>query len=352
MRQIFNSQIANRDMESKYLRYNRELVNRFISDYKLPIVMNKEKYFFYFLELYEKEFSSLTKWKMLWDMIDSKFGGDEKKFLDDYYSIRDNIIVTVGDSNSYKAFNTMELDKYKIVDKPQVTADNVYNGENIGKAFISIDLKKANFQTLKYINKDIVLGADTYEEFIGRFTDLDYVKESKYTRQVIFGKLNPKRHITIEKYLINEVWKVYNDVWYYDNKIVSLSNDEIVIETNSEHVSKTILEYRVREIEKAVKERLGLLVKVEYYHLDGYQMYSMQSGNPRNTFYTKTNLVTDKVELICVPAPYYALTYKLFNGMKLEEPDYHFIYEGIDCRFIEEFGLKKLKTLMEWIKMI
>jgi hypothetical protein len=203
-------------------------------------------------------------------------------------------------------------------------------------------LKKANFQTLKYINKDIVLGADTYEEFIGRFTNLNYVKESKYTRQVIFGKMSPNRHITIEKYLINEVWKVYKKNFPHDSCICSLSNDEIVINTCMSKESKLILAGRCADIKRFIKEELGLEVSVEYYFLEGYQLFSKESGNPRNIFYTKTNLINNDIELVCVPAPYYALTYKLFNNLPIEEPDYHFIYEGIDCRFMEEFGLKKL----------
>ncbi len=50
---------------------------------------------------------------------------------------------------------------------------------------------------------------DTYEDFIGKFTDSDFIKASKYTREVIFGKLNPKRHITAEKFFIN---KIYQDI--------------------------------------------------------------------------------------------------------------------------------------------
>lgn len=53
---------------------------------------------------------------------------------------------------------------------------------------------------MKYVNPDIVLNAGTYQDFIKKFTDLEYVAESKYTRQIVFGKMNPKRHITVEKY--------------------------------------------------------------------------------------------------------------------------------------------------------
>lgn len=328
-------------MEEKYKRYNRDLVNRFISDYKLPIAVNKEKYFFYFLELYEKDFKSLTKWMLLWDMIDERYGGDAILFLNEYYNLRDEIIVSTENSDAYVKFNNMDMGKFKVDNKPQVTSNNVYNGENINKVFLSIDLKKANFQALRFVNPDIVLDANTYEDFIGKFTDLEYVKESKYTRQVIFGKLNPKRHITVEKYLINEVWKAYEQN-FSDKKIVSMANDEIVIESSYDYVPDACDFYEdiCDRIEEVIFNNTGLKVKAQYYFLKGYQMYCLESGNPRNTFYVRENLADGSKTFVCVPAPYHALTYKIYNNIPLCDEDYHFIYEGIDCIFNEKFGIK------------
>ena len=39
--------------------YNKELAKRFISDYKLPIPLINEKYFFYHLGLYQEDYNSL-----------------------------------------------------------------------------------------------------------------------------------------------------------------------------------------------------------------------------------------------------------------------------------------------------
>ena len=187
--------------------YNRELAKRFISDYKLPIPLINEKYFFYHLGLYQEDYNSLEYYFELLDMIGKKYGGNCNKFLEDYYNVRDKIITTIVESEAFQKFNTMDMNVFTIKDRPNITSDDIYNNDNIGKFFISIDLKKANFQTLRNIDKDIVFGADTYEEFIGKFTDLDYIKESKYARQVIFGKCNPKRHITAEKYFIMQTYK-------------------------------------------------------------------------------------------------------------------------------------------------
>jgi len=330
-------------METKYLRYNKDLVNRFISDYKLPISVNLEKYFFYFLNLYEDKYKSASKWKTLWNLIDGEYGGDEKKFLDEYYKIRDRIITSISESNAYQEFNTMDMSHFSVINKDSVSTNNIYNCENIGKYFLSIDLKKANFQALKFVNSEIVLNADTYEDFIGKFTDLQYIKESKYTRQVIFGKLNPKRHITVEKYIIRNVWKKYTETFSSDLHIVSLSNDEIVIESDiAETYNTNSLKRRIKKIEDSVKEDLGIEVKAEYFRLDGYQLCRKETGECRTTFFTKTDLVSGEVEFMCVPLPYFAIVYKLYNGLTLSEYDYHFIYENIDCKFMEEFEIRKI----------
>ena len=209
--------------------YNRELAKRFISDYKLQIPLINEKYFFYHLGLYQEDYNSLEYYFELLDMIGKKYGGDCNKFLEDYYNVRDKIITTIVESEAFQKFNTMDMNVFTIKDRPNITSDNIYNNDNIGKFFISIDLKKANFQTLRNIDKDIVFGADTYEEFIGKFTDLDYIKESKHARQVIFGKCNPKRHITAEKYFIMQIYKkVIEQFPYLSDKCVSLSNDGMI----------------------------------------------------------------------------------------------------------------------------
>ena len=161
-------------METKIFRgYHRDLANRFVSDLNLPIQNTNEEYFFNNLQLLEDKYSAMTKYRELCDLINEKFDGDPNTFLSEYYQIRDNIITDILESDKYKSFNEMDLSDYA-VDRA------LYNN---------------------------VTSNNIYEEFIGKYTDIDYIKNSKYTRQVIFGKLNPKRQITIEKYLISLLYK-------------------------------------------------------------------------------------------------------------------------------------------------
>ena len=324
--------------------YNRELAKRFISDYKLQIPLINEKYFFYHLALYQEDYNSLEYYFELLDMIGKKYGGNCNKFLEDYYNVRDKIITTIVESEAFQKFNTMDMNVFTIKDRPNITSDNIYNNDNIGKFFISIDLKKANFQTLRNIDKDIVFGADTYEEFIGKFTDLDYIKESKYARQVIFGKCNPKRHITAEKYFIIQIYKkVIEQFPYLSDKCVSLSNDEMIFKVDFLRYNDKLTCFSLKKDIQTIAKEIGFDVHVEFFHLKGYNLVFKESRSIRKTFFMKDYFCTDgKFKMIGVPLQYHSIAYKLYKGKELSEIDYHFDYEGMDARFCEEFDIEEI----------
>ena len=232
----------------------------------------------------------------------------------------------------------MTIDGYSFKNEESVTSNNIYNQTNVGKKFVSIDLKKANFQILRKMDKDIVLGADTYEEFIGKFTDIDYIKNSKYTRQVIFGKMNPKRHIKLEKYYTYLMYKLL-DTYAKSHgwKIVSLNSDEIVYEASNAYCETDY-------IIESIKEKLGLIVHVELFVLNGYTFSVKGSEHHKVDFYVKKNLINGEEKMVSVPLPYHSLIYSLYNDEVPNELDYHFNYEGYDCIFNEDFEVKEIKN--------
>lgn len=316
---------------------NKSLAKRFVNDCKLPIPIISEELFNYHLDLYQDLYHSRYKWDSLVKLIDEKFDGDSNSFLEEYYKVRDNIITDTLSNKAFIAFNTMSLKDYDISNKESIPSNNIYNQDNNGKVFISIDIEKANFQTLRKVNKDIVLNADTYEDFVGNFTDIEYIKESKYTRQCIFGKLNPSRHIKIEKYFTYQIYenlKTYSEK--YGWKVVSLSNDEIVYEVGNIFCDSYT-------IGKFIKDTLDITVHVNFYRLDAYQVYSNKDGNNKFVFYIKTDMVNSKRTLVTVPLQFHSIIYKLTNDIEVCQNDYHFSYEGIDCMFCDDFGIKKIE---------
>lgn len=330
------------------LFYNKDLANRFVKDYKLPIQLTDEKYFFYFLDLYEDIFSSKTKYEKLCKLIEERFDSSPVLFLNEYYNIRNEIILSTERNEAYLKFNNMPMDRFSIP-KRNITSNDVYNESNIGKWFVSFDLKKANFQALKYVDKQIVLNTNTYEEFIQKFTDIYYVSESKYTRQVVFGKLNPKRQITVEKFIINEIYE-HIIKHYCDDTCVSFSQDELVFKVDDSFNGDLAQIYNLMNslemLVMGIKNKLGFDIRCELFTL--YDVRLSCDKFKRSAYYLKDSyyfsddikVFSNKKTLTKVPMTYYAIVYKLLNGIELQEEDYHFDYEGLDCRYCENFKIE------------
>lgn len=325
-------------------QFSLDIAKRFVSDYNLPIPLHNKTWegFRYYLNLYNKEFDTINKWNKLMFRIFKHHDGDSSAFLKDFYDRRESIVQFFHNNPAQKEFTSMDMNQFAVPDRPQVSKNNVYNGDGDGQIFISIDLRKANFQAMKYVNPALVDNAETYEEFVGKFAPgMEYFTDSKYLRQVVFGQSCPKRQVTVETYLTNEVWKLWKE-WAkpeFDN-IVSFTNDEFVIKLRDpKNIRRTqILKY-LDEFVKLVKEKLGLEIKAECFGLRQVQLCTETPGKTVVTFFVKVNF-DGTTKLMCLPLNYRAIVTKLLNGLPIEEPDLHFPYEGYDCKFCETFYLK------------
>lgn len=308
-----------------------KLAQRFVNDYSLPIPILNEGLFEYHLHLYENEYHSLSAWGKLQDLIGTRFNGKSEDFLKEFYNIRERIVTEIPKTPAFKDFNTCNMQRYEI-EQFNPRCSTIYNETNVKKYFLTIDLCQGNFQALNFVNKEILLNSDTYEEFISKFTDLYYIKESKYFRQVIFGQMNPKRHITVEKYIIRLVYDLIQEKFPMLGELVVANADELIFETTSPFLNTD-------NIISMVKEEIGINVHCDAFLLNGFNFFSNTENHKRCTFYTKTNC-ENKMKLMCVPLPYHSIIYKIVNGMTLEKNDYHFNYENIDCIFNDTFHVE------------
>ena len=201
---------------------------RIVKDYNLPINIFDDNLFEYYIHLYD--FFPYLRYKEGIEKIENEYDGCVEKWLEYCASVRDNAINGVIETEEYKNFNSMDLSKYNFT--PICGERSCYTEETNGKRFLSIDLMKANFQALKYVG---VISDTTYEQFINRFGGDDYIANSKYLRQVIFGKMNPSRQIKIEKYLMSKVYEAIKDTTEkYGLTIFSMNSDELIFEIPKE----------------------------------------------------------------------------------------------------------------------
>lgn len=311
---------------------------RFVNDMKLPIIIFEEPDFEYFLDLYEKQFGSRTKWNKLVETINEKFNGNPNLFLEEYARVRNAMIDSIEKNEYYKEFidSNNKLSQYDIPNL-KCPSSNIYKETNGGRDFLSIDLKKANFSALMYHDSRI-LGEGkpiSYDEWVSKFTDLDYIKESKYTRQVVFGKVNPKRQIKIEKYMIYKVLLSYKELFETLNieaKLVSFCTDEVVFDVTyyREDIENNM--YAIQHLQKYLFEDHNINVDIKLYQLWTHEFKTYKGAEI--VAYTKTyHDENGKYNIFSVPSFYYAQVYKLINGLELNEMDMKFYMDGQIVKF-------------------
>lgn len=176
-------------------------------------------------------------------------------------------------------------------------------------------------------NPAIVLDCNTYEEFIGKFTDSEIPVKSKRTRQIIFGKLNPHRTMRYEKILVGrmeEALRNNTDISEYFN-LFSMNSDELIYKLKPEFKLEDIAKKIINDyIIQFVKTNVNLDVKAEFFHLHSHAFKTTDTDN-YTYVYTKDFLDGSR-DFKCANEIYFAQTYKLINGIDVEDNDLVFYY--------------------------
>ena len=296
---------------------------RFCKDCNIPIRLFQEPYFTDRLKLFDKFSGTLEKWNIFLEGLQKYHC--EQDYFEEYNRVKDAAILSIKESEAYKRFNEEDMNKYRVTYENLPNKD-IFKPSNDGKLFISIDMRKANFSSLYHYDNSMFSGAKTWEAFISKFTEKKHMINSKYMRQVILGNCNPKRHITYEKYLMNEVLDVLiKEVGYWFDEIVFFSNDEIVIDMDN--YADCI---RNRNITKSkLEEYFDFPLNVELFYLhkingtDGYYKEIVKNINERS------------FEFKCLDNYMLPFVIRNFLGEEITDSDKVFYHEGLLAKFIE-----------------
>ena len=273
--------------------------------------------------MFNKFYGTLEKWNIFLEGLQKYHC--EQDYFEEYNRVKDAAILSIKESEAYQKFNEEDMNKYRVTYENLPNKD-IFKPSNDGKLFISIDMRKANFSSLYHYDNSMFSGAKTWEEFISKFTENKHIINSKYIRQVILGNCNPKRHITYEKYLMNEVLDVLiKEVGYWFDEIVFFSNDEIVIDMDN--YADCI---RNRNITKSkLEEYFDFPLNVELFYLhkingtDGYYKEIVKGIKERS------------FEFKCLDNYMLPFVIRSFLGEEITDSDKVFYHEGLLAKFIE-----------------
>lgn len=301
---------------------------RFVKDFNLPINIVDSPYFEYYMDTYD--WFPNDEYFALCDEIREKYEGNHNLWLENYSKIRDKIITDIENSEKYREFITTDMSKWALPDECKNLPDiNIYNQSSVGKTFLSIDLKKANFQALREVG---VISGDSYEDFLSQWTDSEYFKKSKYTRQVIFGKLNPKRTITYEKYMMGEIKKLFEKHFLLHNSmtLVAFKSDELIYELDLKAVN--YLRANERVIEKDIETYLSINVRVEIFTVGRIECKCVNDITV--DCYIRKCYTTGEETLKSASQIFYPQLYKIWKGLEIEDKDLVFMAEGQPAKFM------------------
>lgn len=304
---------------------SNKLKERFCKDCNIPLRLFHEPYFTDRLKLYDKYYNTLSKWDLFVEEL-QKYNC-EQDYFEEYNRVKDAAINDIKKSDGFQRFNEEDMNKYS-AKYTNLPSKDIFKPSNDGKLFISIDMKKANFSVLKHYDSDIFGKAETWEEFIGKYTSNKHIINSKYIRQVILGNCNPKRQVTYEKCIMGQVLEFLIDVekmGYFLNEIVFFSNDEIVIDM--EEYVNCINNRKITE--SKIKEYFDVSFKVELFYL--------RKINGTNGYYKEIIKTLDEreYEFKCLDSYMLPFVLRKFQNQEITESDKVFYHEGMLSKFIE-----------------
>ena len=208
-------------MNRKEVLESIALKKKFCKDCGIPISVYDNPYFYQRLQILDPIYNGIKKFMMFCSELE-QFENEQEYFA--YYNqVKDSVIDSIKSKDAYLKFIQGTYEVHTVYDKR-----NLYVEDNNEKAFISIDMKKANFSALNHYSDDIFDHCNCWEEFISRFTNNNHIISSKYIRQVIMGACNPGKQIQYERFLMS---KLLNHIVESlpMAKVFSLGDDEIIL---------------------------------------------------------------------------------------------------------------------------
>lgn len=234
-----------------------KLKKKFCKDCNIPISVFDNPYFYQRLCTLESVYHGIEKFDLFCDELEAY--DNEQEYFEHYNSVKEQIIGTLRENAAFQRFL---LDSFTTT--MEFPERNVYIEDNNGEAFISIDMKKANFSALRHYDPSIFNGCESWEEYVSNFTDDQHIISSKYIRQVVLGACNPKKQMQYEKWLMGcltrHIVKIHPRA-----KVFSLGNDEIILQVG-DNCGFSLND--LRETIRNEPNRIGDLVKVELFNLE------------------------------------------------------------------------------------
>ena len=290
-----------------------------IKDFHLPIPIYTPTEFDYFINLYQDIYNTKDKYRLLLDAL-STLNKTNTKLRAHNQNVMNTIVSAINDTPGYNQLMEMSINElddilYKgdAVSTFKFPAHNIDIYKSISSQidiayFISIDIIKANFNALKYLDPGIVLNAPTWEDLMKKYTNLQYCIQSKIFRQILFNTLGCDKKISsIQKYIL---YTIYTKISPKCEIIGRCGSDELIVKSNASDIMTTY--QLITETILELPLEIHSILRITPYCLD-------RLGN--SMCFIKHHLNGPQIEVKNIELDFHAQAYKKYIGSEVTESD-------------------------------
>lgn len=303
------------DKKGVFTFYEDTVLNSFVKDFKLPIAVPKEPYFTHFINLYDNLLQTKHKLSLMNSVIEYC-----KKNNTNFNSYSKDVVKRVATSIQDHPDYAKLKDTISKVSVPKMpNKANIYSYDVIPckKWYISVDIRKADFSSIKRFQPSLIDNKGSFEEFILKFTPYEYYRKAKHFRSVVFGliKLNLSK---LQKVILNDAYTVLDK-----EKVLGLMGaDEIILTTTEEEFKQDLL---------SVKS----VVDTTTFRVEAFTLQPLDPlfGFERQLYNDETDSFT--AELKCVPKDYYAQVYTRYFSLPTHPYNLKTMKDGVIVTFDE-----------------
>lgn len=302
------------EMELPSIPVDETLIDHFRKYTRLSLPLTNVKYIDYVLDVLEPYFNCQRMFTQFLQDIEAH--GNLHQFNIRINHLLDDILRHIAEhpSTQLHKTNTYDMETEFLKSNTYKTQRSCYTKENHGKLFLSIDINKADYTTLKHYHPEIFRNLSTWEEFVRSFCEdkpMQTLINSKYLREKLFGDAGvTKRTKVLSEYFIRHMLHEMN---ISSTDIVMLHGDEVILSYNSS-LFQSISDRYHGSFFKVLAFRLVKLPKYDYF-VKEYFDPSEPSGITRREFK-------------CTPLPFLMQCIKQYEQKPMTEIDRKFMTES------------------------
>mmetsp|Transcript_26947 Transcript_26947/g.50320 ORF Transcript_26947/g.50320 Transcript_26947/m.50320 type:complete len:381 (-) Transcript_26947:148-1290(-) len=223
---------------SKFV-YSESAIEYFAKMSRTHIPIPDPQYFDYYVET-QSPYSNSAEMKALFEQdIVGIFSNSINKMKSHARSVMEAMKKAFQDEAAYQ-----DLLQQRTTTKAIPKLEKLYQPESAGKMFVSIDIRSANYTMLRR-HMPVFLSM-SWGDLVRRFTESEFLIQSKQFREMVFGNLGVVKRIETmsSQYIqtvVDHLAASCQELRASDRRIVLQSGDEVVYEVNSP-ATKSVIE--------------------------------------------------------------------------------------------------------------